>query len=240
MPETKEKLLITGSEGTIGKVLVRSLANDFNIIRLDRNAPDNDGTVIVTDIAGLESLKKVFEEIQSLKYVIHLAGNPDPSANWESILHDNIIGTRNIYECAKEFGVKRVVFASSTHLFGNYEGYPETSPLGRPIQIEDPFRSDSYYGASKGLGELLARQFYDLHGIESICIRIGAVLPDDKPFAPWNKAWLSHRDLSQVFLKAVTTNIPFGIYFATSENDGMPFDLDPTRKDLGYSPQDKA
>lgn len=81
MAEAKEKLLITGSEGTIGKVLVRSLAEDFNIIRLDRNAPANDRTVFVTDTADLGSLEKVFQEIQPLKYVIHLAGNPDPSAS---------------------------------------------------------------------------------------------------------------------------------------------------------------
>lgn len=236
MPEVKEKLLITGSEGTIGKVLVGSLAGEYQIIQLDRRANKN---TLICDISSLGSLRNVFEKIQPLKYVIHLAGNPDPNANWGNILHDNIIGTRNIYECARQFGIKRVVLASSTHMFGKYEGYPETSPLGRPIKINDPFRSDGYYGTSKALGELLARQFYDSHEIESICLRIGSVWPNDKPQEPWKKAWLSHRDTSQVFLKALKSNIPFGIYFATSGNDGAPFDLEPTKRELGYQPKDK-
>ncbi|KKQ18501.1 hypothetical protein A2617_02325 [Candidatus Daviesbacteria bacterium RIFOXYD1_FULL_41_10] len=238
MPERKT-LLITGSEGTIGLVLAQALASDFNIKTLDRKRRGDERTHFTVDLADMESLQQVISNIQPIDFAIHLAANPDPAAPWEDILRNNITATRNLYECAKIFNIGRIVFASSTHLQGAYEGYPQTSPSGRPLTIADPPRPDSYYGISKSFGELLARKFYDLHSITTICLRIGSVFPDDQPFHPWDRIWLSHQDLVQVFLKALKSPIPFGIYYATSEIEGNPFDLEPTKKDLNYSPQSR-
>jgi len=53
-----------------------------------------------------------------------LAADPRPNAPWESILNKNIIGTKNVYEIAHKYGVNKVIFASSNHVTGAYEGFP--------------------------------------------------------------------------------------------------------------------
>jgi nucleoside-diphosphate-sugar epimerase len=100
------------------------------------------------------------------------------------VLKNNIIGTKTLYEVAKEYRVKKVIFASSNHVTGAYEGIPpslrEQAKL-RLITINDPIRPDSDYGTSKVFGEAVARQYYELYGIQSVCLRIGSFLADDNP-----------------------------------------------------------
>jgi len=128
------------------------------------------------------------------------------------VLRNNIIGTRNVYEAARQFGVTRVVFTSSNHVTGAYEGIPptlHTRPDPKPITVHDPVSPDSYYGTGKVFGEALARQYYELHGIESVCLRIGTVLPDDDPSKDprHRKTWLSHRDLLQLVERSLFSDV---------------------------------
>lgn len=229
-------ILLTGANGRIGRVLSASLTEKFDIVRLDKQTTDEE--MLGVDIGNIDELRQAFSNMPAIDAIVHLAANPNADAPWEEVVKNNIIGTQNMYACAREFGVKRVIFASSTHLVGAYEGYPKTSPLGRPITVFDAARPDGDYGASKGYGELLARQYFDLYGIESICIRIGALGDTNEPTPPYEKLWLSYDDAAQVFEKALRTNIPFGIYFATSENDNPVYDIELTKQDLGYNPTD--
>ena len=237
--EKHGRLLITGAAGTIGSVLSKTLADSFDVVRLDRKPVEGDSSVHSVDLTDIEALRKVMREAR-VTHVAHLAGNPYPEAPWEEILRDNIIATHNVFACAQELGVKKVVFASTTHLYGSYEGYPQTSPLGRSILPSDPPRSNSDYGDSKGYGEILARRYYDQHGLQVISIRIGHVTPDNKPEAPYQSVWLSNRDVTQVFSQALLSEVPSGEYFAMSDNEGCMFDITPTKIDLNYTPEDSA
>jgi NAD+ dependent glucose-6-phosphate dehydrogenase len=234
----KGRILLTGSKGTIGTILRESLREEYDIVELDRQATTNEPSEFAADIADEQAVEQVFQNAGPLDCVVHLAASASHETPWEEVVDNNIKGTRTIYECARKFGVPKVVFASSTHLYGAYEGYPQTSPLDRPIAVHDPYRPDSDYGTSKGFGETLARQYYDLHGIQTIGIRIGSVAPDNQQVPPYEKLWLSHRDTAQVFKKAIETDIPFGMYFATSENERPIFDITATRQDLAYMPDD--
>lgn len=233
-----EKLLITGSAGRIGKVLVKAFADEYDVFGLDRKPASRENTFRV-DTTNLADLKTTFQKI-SPHFVIHLAGNPDESASWEEIYGSNILGTRNVFGCAKEFGTKRVIFASSTHLIGAYSGYPQ-GPIenGRILTVNDPTKPDSDYGSSKGYGELVARQFYDLYELESICIRIGAFRPHGLEGSNdiYRNIAISSRDLIQLFSKALTSNVSFGIYFGISNNSHSFLDISNAEKDLGYLPQ---
>lgn len=238
-PEPKKRrILITGSKGTIGKILTTFLSTEFETVGLDLNGSD-DKSEFVSDISDINGLEKTFQRIGNVDSIVHLAASADHLASWEKILKNNIMGTRNIYELARKQEIKRIVFASSTHLYGAYDGYPKTSTLGRPIRVSDSPKPDSDYGVSKGFGELLARQYYDLYGINSVCIRIGAVSSDNVPVPPYEKLWLSHNDVSQIFRLALKSNISFGVFFATSYIPDAIFDITQTRKRLGYKPQDR-
>ena len=152
-----------------------------------------------------------------------------------------------MYECARLFKIQKVIFASSNHVTGGYEGIPtKLHKQTRPqlITTQDSIRPDGYYGTSKAFGEALARQYLELFGIYSICLRIGTVRDHDDPMKDktkrWLKTWLSHRDLTQLFKKSLTSNVKFGVYYGVSNNKGKFWDISNAKKEIGYNPIDDS
>ncbi len=103
-------------------------------------------------------------------------------------------------------------------------------------------RPDSDYGSSKIFGEAVARQYFELCGIKSICLRLGGVLRSDDPTRDERdmKTWLSHRDSIQLVKKSLLSDIGFGIYYGVSNNKGMFWDISNAREEIGYEPRDDA
>ena len=240
----KQTALITGSEGIIGNILKRALSSKYTLLGLGRRKLNLDNYFQI-DIADLKNLESVFNRMGKIDVLIHLAGDPHDDAPWESVLKSNIIGLRNIYEMAKRFSIPRVIFASSNHTTGYYEGIPRTlhkQQNPEMITMAHAVRPDGDYGSAKVYGEAVARQFYDLYGIESICLRIGTVRDHDDPTREERhmKTWLSHRDLIQLVQKAIEADVGFGIYYGVSNNTGRFWDISDAERDLGYIPQDNA
>jgi nucleoside-diphosphate-sugar epimerase len=238
------RLLITGINGLIGTILRNALQDIHDIYGIDREGEFSE-RVQSADISEYREVARVVQQFRPLEAIIHLAGDPSPKASWESVLKANIVGTRNIFEAAREFEVPRVIFASSNHAVGVYHGYdPESYTFTEPQPIKispyDPPRPDSEYGVSKVFGEAIARYYSDRWGIKAICLRIGAVLKNDDPTkgAQNRKIWLSHRDLIQLVEKSLNTNIKFGIYFGISNNKDAFWDIDNARAELGFEPAD--
>ena len=206
---TPFRLLITGINGRIGNVLQKALQEIHEVFGVDRKEPFSE-RIFSADLAEYSQVAPVVQQLSPLDCIIHLAGNPSVSASWESVLSANIIGTRNIFEAAREFQVRRVIFASSDHVTGAYEGFEPNlhlhlQPEPPKISVQDPIRPDSDYGLSKACGEAVARYYCARWGIEAICLRIGAVLPNDDPTTDLRlrKIWLSHRDLIQLVEKSL-------------------------------------
>lgn len=242
---TLPKLLITGSSGLIGKILWQNLADVFDLYGVDICLSEQTGNVFRADISNPEQVKAVFKRIHGLAYVIHLAGDPRVDADWQSVLVNNIAGTKNVFEVAKAYEVKRVVFASSNHVTGAYEGFPPSLHTQlNPILItaQHPIRPDGNYGVSKAAGEAVARMYYELYGFESICLRIGSVLKDDDPTgdARHQCTWLSHRDLVQLVKKSLSAEVKFAIYYGVSNNRKRFWDISNAVAEIGYEPEDDA
>ena len=238
------RVLITGINGNIGTTLYEALKNTYDVYGLDQEGDFSD-RVVSADISNYHELAGVIQKFSPLDAIIHLAGNPNVDATWEEVLKANIVGTRNIFEAAREFEVRRVVFASSNHVTGAYEGFGEDMHLHKqhePLKISPhmPIRPDSDYGVSKACGEAIARYYCARFGVEAICLRIGVVLPDGDPTKSMHnrKIWLSHRDLVQLVEKSLTSNVVFGIYYGVSKNKGAFWDIANARDELGYEPVD--
>jgi uronate dehydrogenase len=104
--------------------------------------------------------------------------------------------------------VKRVVFASSNHVIGFY-------PVTQKIDADDPVRPDGLYGVSKAFGENLSRFYFDRHGIETVCLRIGSCFPAVKDRRMLN-TYLSYDDLVELvrcglFAPSAGHTIIFGV-----------------------------
>ncbi len=242
----KPKLLITGINGTIGKAIEKPLKVSYDVYGLDICKPFSD-RVFEANISYFDQVLRVMHRLEPLPYVVHLAADPNASASWRTVLEPNIIGTRNVYEAAKEIGVKRVVFASSNHVTGAYEGFSPHLHLHlqhepRKIKISDPIRPDGDYGVSKAFGEALAIYYSARWGIESVCLRIGTVRDDDDPTIDERvmRTWLSKRDLIHLIERSLAANVAFGIYYGVSDNQGAFWDISNAQLELGYSPRDNA
>ena len=247
----KKRVLVSGMAGQIGGIIRRELSEQYDLSGIDRVDVESVPTT-VADIADLDAIMPAFEGIDA---VVHLGADPSPQASWESVLSSNIIGTRNVYEAARLSGVKRIVFASSNHAVGNYPLRQDPYKAiydGRLSEIRRPFdpltpdllRPDSYYGVSKAFGESLGSYFHDEYGISVICLRIGWVMtPDDPTFAPSALSlWLSHRDAAQLIQKSIDApqSVGFTVVNGESDNALSIWDIDTTRRVLGYEPQDGA
>lgn len=231
----KPRVLITGINGKIGQAIVSAKKDDWDIVGLDIRSGDG---VIAADVSEWDQVNRAFAAVGDPDYVVHLAAVADSRASWNDVLRHNIVGTRNVYERSKNANVKKVLFASSWHVVGAAHMHGETNGM---ISPKDPVRPDGDYATSKVFGEALARQYYELHGLHSICLRIGNVEADDKPRDEHaERIWLSHRDLVQLVTKGFESDVPFGIYFATSANDGRFLDLSAAERELGYEPRDNG
>ena len=222
-------ILITGAAGAIGSTLVKGMKDRYALRGLDRvPMPDLDDA-IVGDIADFET---VLSATEGMDAVIHLAGIPSGGAPWEEVLPNNIVGTYNIFEAARQNGVRRIAYASRAGLLGPYPRtiMRTTDMLPRP---------ESYYSVSKVFGENLGYMYARRFDMESVSVRIGN-FKRDRPH-PEHPHQLSHADCVRVFEQAVThPGVRFEIVFGVSDSTWRLYDLDHGRKAIGYHPQDKS
>lgn len=158
-----KKIVITGSEGAIGRVLCKGLKDKYDILRLDMSRGD--------DIRDIEELKN---KLKGMDAIIHLAWDTK-TENFNSgrVSPDNILMYQNVLEAAKAMQIRRVILASSVHV----QDYMTWNKRKRGlIDINSPFEPISPYGANKVLLETLAKCF-SKEGVEVICIRFGGVPP---------------------------------------------------------------
>ncbi len=238
------KLLITGSAGQIGVILQAGLSDAFELYGVDTAASPEERS-FCADLSDYHQIHAVLEQLVPLPYIVHLAGDTRVDADWPSVLQNNIIATRNLYEAARSSGTRRIIFASSNHVTGGYENLPsevERDEASHLISVRAALRPDSDYGVSKVFGEALAREYYDRFGLESICLRIGMVRRDNEPAKDERsrQVWLSHRDLLQMVKKSLCAEIGFGVYYGVSNNRDRFWDISNAKEELGYQPEDDA
>ena len=255
-----KSVLITGAEGNIGSSLRTVLAERYSLRLLTRE-PESALESFVADIADLDAILPIFEGMDA---VVHLAGSPSVQTPWADILHNNIIGTRNVFEAARRQGVKQIVYASSNHAAGMYE--EERAPAlyqrrsGFVLDHLAAVRPDSLYGVSKCFGEALGRFYAERYAMSVYCLRIGSVLLGDDPTAEavrhgseWlglseadnlrrmAATWQSKRDLAREVTACLEAqDVRFGIFYGVSDNPYRFWDLDHARSVIGYVPEDRA
>jgi nucleoside-diphosphate-sugar epimerase len=173
--------------------------------------------------------------------LIHLAGDPSEGASWASVQRLNIDLTLNVFQAARRHRVARVIFASSNWVMAGYRFGTERLTTDLP-----PFPINPY-GMSKLTGERIGRSLAEEDGISFIGFRIGynqqgrANRPGPHMrLGSWGQQmWLSDRDLAQAMERAVEVeHVPFAVLNLMSDNPGMRWDIEATKRVIGYRPQD--
>jgi uronate dehydrogenase len=227
-----QRVLITGAAGRIGRSLRTGLRGHYPVLRLLDVAPQQaaePGEEVVTlDLNDRVATEAAMKDVDA---VIHLAAI-SRGAGFEDILSSNITPTYSVFEAARRAGVGRVVFASSHHVMGFY-------PRSETVAPDDPVRPDSLYGVSKVFGEALGRLYAEKHGLQVVCLRIGAFA--ERPKRPRHlSTWLSPRDCLQLVRCCLDAPaVGFTVVYGVSANTGSWWKDDAAAR-LGYHPQDNA
>ncbi|MFE0627978.1 NAD-dependent epimerase/dehydratase family protein [Streptomyces sp. NPDC058864] len=226
-------VLLTGAAGGLGTLMRELLpAHGYELRLLDMLPVEGAPDAITADLADRAALR---EAVRGVDAIIHLAGI-SLEAPFEKILRANIEGTYNLYEAAREEGVPRIVFASSNHAVGFTPRPVGDDPL---IPVDTPRRPDTYYGLSKAFGEDLAQLYWDLHGLETVSVRIGSCFREPTSVRMLS-VWMSPEDGARLFDAALTAEgVGHTVVYGSSANTRLWWDLSSARA-LGYEPQDDS
>ena len=190
----KKKILVTGSAGFIGSNLTDTLLKSGNqVLGIDnfdpyynRSTKENNIKISLQypdfkfnegDITDIFFLDKCFKEFMP-DVLVHLAAKAGvrPSlVNPRDYYEINVIGTLNLLEAMRKYDVKKMIFASSSSVYGNNTKVPfsETDNVDYPI---------SPYAASKKAGELLCYSYHHLYNFDIFCLRFFTVYgPRQRP-----------------------------------------------------------
>ena len=113
------------------------------------------------------------------------------------------------------------------------------------MTVDMPPRPSTVYACTKIFAEALARQYSEAHGMSMLCIRLCYFRAYDDPLLrqPGHDVqydWCSPRDLTQLIVKCLRSDLSFGIFFGISNNTKGHWDLSNAKELLGYEPQDNA
>ena len=199
------KILVTGGAGFIGSALAQRLVraghevvvidnfNDYYEVSLKRARADfflKECTVIEGDITDISFLKKVFKAHQ-FDTVCHLAAQAGVRysvSNPRVYVDTNVSGTQNILEVMHEYGVTKMVYASTSSIYGNdtIAPFKEDSTGNQPV---------SMYAATKKGGELIAHVYSSLYGMDVTCLRFFTV------YGPWSRPDMAMLKFAQMIDK---------------------------------------
>jgi uronate dehydrogenase len=228
------RVLVTGAGGRVGRAIVPLLATRYALRLMYRPGETVPGEIaapheaIAAELSDPQSLRAA---VRGVDAVLHLAAAVSMHVPWDSALETNVRGTWHVLEAMRLEGVHRIVYASSNHATGGWEQEGIGCDSGTPL------RGDSHYGASKAMGEVLARLYADQFGIGAICLRIGSLRPAPED-ARQLATWLSPRDMAQLAWRSIDSPLHWGVFYAISGNTRRYWDIDAAMTQLGYAPED--
>ena len=173
--------LVTGGAGFIGSNLVDYLIQQgHEVICVDNESAEcndkfywNDRACnIIGDITDYKFMKNLFTEVD---YVFHLAAESrlQPAIkNPIEAVYKNCVGTTTILQCAREAGVKRFVYSSTS---SGYGFNPSPNVETQPDDCLNP------YSASKVAAEKFCKMYSDLYGLETVVLRYFNVFGERSP-----------------------------------------------------------
>src|SRR3954447_13431609 len=227
-------VLVTGAAGRVAGQLLPAFADRDDVRLTDRTDEIGASAGARLAVGELTDPGLLDELLEGVDAVVHLAGNPDPGSSWSELREPNVEAFRALLDAARRHDVRRVVFASSVHAMGVYEG------LGRwPIDPAWPPAPCCAYGATKAFDEALARVYAYRSTMSLIGLRLGLCSPTASA-AEAAAGWTGPADLRQIVIRSLETDVRFGVYSAVSWPSRGRWNLDATMKELGYEPDRQA
>jgi nucleoside-diphosphate-sugar epimerase len=234
-----KKIIVTGGSGKAGRACVEDLlAHGYSVLVLDRVAPEEPKCPFT--LVNLTDFGQTLDAITSgepggardVFAIVHLAAIPAPRLFPNSTTFaNNIRSDYNLFESARQLGIRNVVWASSETVLGLPFDVP---PPYVPVDEDYPGRPESAYSLAKLLTETMAQQFcrWDPE-LKMIGLRFSNIMePRDYARFPlfdadarsrkWNLwAYIDARDAAQAIRKAVESSLKGADVFIIANDDGV-------------------
>ena len=276
----KLKVLITGASGYIASQMLVTYRDRYDLTLIDAVNTDREGNPVegVETVDLIDTDRSTYDRyFADQDAVIHLAykrsspggvyGTDVPHIDRFATELENVQMANNIYRCAYDAGVKRVIVASSNHAADWYEHALIHNRKKEMVFPDELPLSDNFYGWAKAAYELLAYPYAcGAFGrkMEIVQVRIGnpretnaseLLSHADESHGGTGKstykrglgAHFSQRDLRQLFSKAIETpdiadehGVPWLIVYGISANTRAFWSLESARNVLGYEPEDDS
>jgi UDP-glucuronate 4-epimerase len=201
-----QNILITGGAGFIGSHLAQRLLREGKRVAIVDNLDDYYDPVLkqgnlaairesgtyeffAVDIRDADKLRGVFAGFHP-DVVVHLAARAGVRPSFvhpDTYVSVNVLGTQQLLEVSRQSGVQRLVFASSSSVYGQGSRAPfvEDGPINRPLSI---------YAATKVAGEALAFTYSQAYKLPIVCLRLFTV------FGPRQRPDLAIRRFAEMIL----------------------------------------
>lgn len=200
--------LVTGGAGFIGSNLTIALVEQGHRIKVLDNfttgSIDNLRPVIKEielyqgDLRSLDDVRRAVDGVEVVFHQGALPSVPRSVADPVTASEVNITGTLNVFLASRDAGVRRVVYASSSSVYGNSDDLPKLETM--------PPRPMSPYAATKLAGEVYGRVFYELYGLETVGLRYFNV------FGPRQDPGSEYAAVIPRFIDALLKGMPPVIY----------------------------
>jgi NAD dependent epimerase/dehydratase len=171
-----KKILVTGAGGFIGSHLVEALVKKGHKVKafvhynakgswgwLENSTCKDSIEVVSGDIRDSDIVRYAVRDTDTVFHLAALIGIPYSYVSPEAYVETNIRGSLNVFQAAKDFGVKRIVHTSTSEIYGTAEFVP--------IHEKHPINPQSPYAASKSAADFFALSFFRSFDFPVVVIR---------------------------------------------------------------------
>jgi len=178
MEYKNRKILVTGAGGFIGSHLTEKLVNlgcmvrafvrynsrnDRGLLEILPDSIKGKMNVFMGDLRDSESVREAMKDIEIVFHLAALIAIPYSYIHPREVIDTNVIGTLNVLNAARDYGVEKVIHTSTSEVYGTAQYVP--------IDEKHPLQAQSPYSASKIAADKIAESFYKSYELRIAIIR---------------------------------------------------------------------
>jgi nucleoside-diphosphate-sugar epimerase len=225
------KIFLTGHKGLLGRNFIKHYGKDYDIVGFD-----------ILDGEDLLDYQALVKKMKGTNQVVHLAAIPKPvkDKSFDDYFNTNVTGTLNVLKAAFENKLLRVIYASSTTIYGIERGIPFKTPITEDAPFVSQYLNadmltcrdiDLSYHMSKVMAEQILAWYGLNKKIQSAALRFG---PIDKVFLGTS---VSSTNATQAIHKALQYQGELWYEAFSVVDEVAHIDISKAKNMLGYTPE---